>query len=96
VSVWNLVENEHNLAIQHSILKQRWLDHAKEAERAGSLAERDRYLARAQEEERLRLEHLENVKKLSGGRVPEPGYPSGEAERKLRGTGFDFPGFPKE
>jgi len=94
MSNWNLIEKEHNLAIQHSIMKQRWLDHAKQAEKEGNLRERAEYLAKAEEEERLRLLHLENVKKLGGGGVDvqRPGTPTG-VELKLKAMGFTFPGF---
>jgi len=82
-------EKAHEEAMRHLILRDRWLEHAKEAEKNGLLAERNRYLAMAAEEDRKSKFHLANARAYLG---PVPSGP-GEAERKIIAQGITFPGF---
>jgi len=84
-------DKAHEEAQRHMILKYRWLDHAKEAEKNGNLQERDKYLAMAAEEDRESKRHLANARAYSRQVPPGPG----EVEEKLKAQGFTFPGFPK-
>jgi len=82
-------EKAHEEAMRHLILRDRWIEHAKEAGKNGLLAERDKYLAMAAEEDKESKRHLANARAYSRPVTPTPS----QVEEKLKAQGFTFPGF---